>query len=169
MTGAVGFLDLTEVIVPASLAEYANGHLRRVGKDGNEGFALWAGERHGSIFYVTECIIPAQSGLRYEGGVCVRVEADELFRLNVHLYEAGLQLVAQLHSHPGDAYHSDTDDAFPIATVSGALSLVIPDFAREPFALDRCAVYRLLPARGWVGLSDEESSALIIIDDDEED
>ena len=35
------------------------------------------------------------------------------------------------------------DDALPIATTVGCLSLVIPNFAREPFALDQCAVYRL--------------------------
>ena len=163
---AAGFLTLTELIVPASLAEFANEHLRRVGRDGYEGFALWAGMREGDVFQVTECIIPAQSGLRYEDGVCVRVDGDELYRLSVHLYEAELQLVAQLHSHPGSAYHSDTDDAFPIATTAGAFSLVIPDFATAPFALDRCAIYRLIPGEGWVELCGEALSIIQVVDDD---
>ena len=156
-----GFLDLERVLVPMSLATSANEHLRRVGRDGYEGFALWAGRREGSSFHVLETVIPAQQGIRSEEGVCVTVNGDELFRINVHLYERGLALVAQLHSHPGEAYHSDTDDAFPIATTSGALSLVVPDFAVRAFSLDRCAVYRLLPGRGWVGLPPPEVRRLI--------
>jgi len=166
---STGFLALTQVVVPVSLADFANEHLRRVGRDGYEGFALWAGVREEEVFHVTECIIPAQSGLRYENGVCVRVEGDELFRLSVHLFEAGLQLVAQLHSHPGSAYHSDTDDTFPIATTAGAFSLVVPDFACAPFALDRCAVYRLIPGDGWVELCGDELSIIQVVEDDGED
>lgn len=158
-----GFLALERVIVPSSLADYANQHLRRVGLQGYEGFALWAGKQEGSLFTVTECIIPVQSGMRYEDGVCVRVDGDELFRINVHLYRSGLQLIAQLHSHPTDAYHSETDDTFPIATTAGALSLVIPDFAARPFELSRCAVYRLIPSLGWVGLSPAEVARLVQI------
>ena len=160
-----GFLTLTRVVVPSSLADYANENLRRIGRDGCEGFALWAGVREDDVFHVTECIIPAQSALRYGDGVCVRVEGDELFKLSVHLFEAGLQLVAQLHSHPGNAYHSETDDTFPIATTVGAFSLVVPHFARAPFALDRCAIYRLLPDDGWVELQGDQLSILEIVDE----
>jgi hypothetical protein len=163
-----GFLTLTRVVVPASLADYANESLRRIGRDGYEGFALWAGVREGDVFYVTECIVPAQSGLRNGDGVCVRVEGDELFKLSVHLFESGLQLVAQLHSHPGDAYHSETDDTFPIATTVGAFSLVVPHFASSPFALERCAIFRLLPSEGWVELRGDQVSILEIVADDGE-
>jgi hypothetical protein len=36
----------------------------------------------------------------------------------------------QVHTHPGDAFHSATDDAYPIIHTVGFLSLVLPDFAR---------------------------------------
>jgi hypothetical protein len=160
-TISAGLMDVERVIVPLSLADAANEHLRRVGQEGYEGFALWTGRREGPVFRVLETIIPAQRGIRSEEGVCVRVDGDELFRLNVHLYERGYSLIAQLHSHPGAAYHSDTDDAFPIATTSGALSLVIPDFAVHPFSLDTCAVYRLLPGHGWVGVRPDDVRDLI--------
>ena len=35
----------------------------------------------------------------------------------------------QVHTHPGEAFHSPTDDAFPIIHTTGFLSLVIPNFA----------------------------------------
>jgi hypothetical protein len=62
-------------------------------------------------------------------------------------------LIAQIHSHPSEAYHSETDDTYPIATTAGALSIVVPDFAIRPFRLNDCAVYRLLPKQGWVHVS----------------
>ena len=77
-----------------------------------------------------------------------------------------MQLIAQLHSHPGEAYHSELDDELPIATTAGCLSLVVPDFAREPFALRRCAVYRLMPGKGWGKLTGAETSRLISVIDD---
>lgn len=146
----VGFLDLEELRVPRRLADEAQAHLRAVGRRGNEGFALWVGRRAGGTFQVDETIIPEQRGIQSASGVCVTVGSEELFRINRYLYSTRRQLVAQIHSHPTDAYHSETDDAFPIATTAGAFSLVVPDFAVRPFSLDDCAIYRLVPGDGWL-------------------
>jgi hypothetical protein len=153
------------VRVPRRCVEEAHSHLALVGRKGLEGFALWAGVHSGSTFHVRDTIIPEQTGLRTDLGVCVTVDGRELHRINVWLYNHGLTLVAQLHSHPTEAYHSDTDDTYPIATVTGSLSLVIQDFARPPFSLRRCAVYRLLPPNGWVKLSPDAAEGLITIED----
>ena len=147
-----GLLGVASVLIPRSLTLAANDHLRHVGRRGCEGFALWAGKRNGAVFTVSETIIPEQSALRSGQGICVTVDGDELFRLNVHLYERELEVIAQIHSHPGEAYHSETDDTFPIATTSGAFSLVVPDFAVHPFALELCAAYRLIPGEGWAAV-----------------
>lgn len=147
---ATGFLDLEALHVPRRLADAAQHHLRLVGRQGNEGFALWIGRRAGHVFHVDETVIPEQRGLQFASGVCVTVGSEELFRINKYLYATGRQLVAQLHSHPTDAYHSETDDTFPIATTAGAFSLVIPDFAVRPFSLEECAIYRLVPDNGWL-------------------
>jgi len=148
--GATGFLDLEELVVPRHLADVAQAHLRAVGRRGNEGFALWIGRRNENAFRVEETLIPEQRGLRFNSGVCVTVGSEELFRINRYLYSTGRQLVAQIHSHPTEAYHSETDDSYPIATTAGAFSLVVPDFAVRPFSLDECAVYRLVPGDGWL-------------------
>lgn len=63
------------------------------------------------------------------------------------LYDNGQRLGAQVHSHPTRAYHSDTDDAYPIATQRGALSLV-PHFATDGIRGRGVATYRLT-ASGW--------------------
>lgn len=161
MTSGIGFLDLARVVVPRRLADVAQGHLRAVGQRGCEGFALWAGRLRDDAFVVEETIIPRQSGLHVNGGVCVTVGGDELFRINRHLYERRLSLIAQIHSHPSEAYHSYTDDSYPIATTIGALSLVVPDFAARPFALEDTAIYRLCADGIWEELTYAAACSLI--------
>jgi hypothetical protein len=159
-----GLLDIARVEVPLQWALKAHAHLRRVGEYGAEGFALWAGGRDGTTFRVRETVIPAQREIRdRRGGVGVFVDGTELHRLNLWLYEHDMMLIAQIHSHPGEAYHSPTDDSFPIATAAGSLSLVVPNFARAPFALDDCAVYRLSVSGDWVEVNAVEACKLIVV------
>jgi hypothetical protein len=64
--------------------------------------------------------------------------------------------LARIHSHPGPAFHSPTDDANPALTHEGAISIVAPFFGLGlRHGLDACAVYvrhgpvwRELPADG---------------------
>jgi len=60
--------------------------------------------------------------------------------------------VSRIHSHPGEAFHSATDDRNPALRFEGALSIVVPYFglaARE--GLDPCAVF-VRRQRRWVEL-----------------
>jgi hypothetical protein len=41
----------------------------------------------------------------------------------------------QIHTHPHTAFHSSTDDAWPLIHTPGFLSLVIPDFAQGEIGL----------------------------------
>lgn len=160
-----GLLDIGRVLVPRELADAAQEHLREAGDLGFEGLALWAGRREGDLFLVEQTIIPKQRGLRSEDGVCYHVDADELHRINRHLYEHGHTLIAQLHSHPDEAYHSPVDDEYAIAATNGALSLVVPDFAVRPFDLMECATYRLIPDSGWTRLQSGQVEQLIVMID----
>ena len=160
-----GLLDIREVRVPHDAVVQSHAHLRRVGLEGFEGLALWVGTRDGDAFQVRETVVPRQRGSRTAHGVCVTIDAAELHRLNLWLYETRFTIVAQLHSHPTDAYHSDTDDEFPIATLVGSLSLVVPDFAAAPFALRRCATYRLQRDGSWAALAAAEVESLVRIVD----
>lgn len=144
--------DLQRVIafeVPREKALEAEKALRRAGAEGYECFVLWTGIVQEGVFRARTTRVPEQTGYRLNEGVCVRVEAPALHRLNVDLFDAGEQLAIQAHTHPGLAYHSATDDAFPIATQLGALSLVVPDFAMRGLLPPDVALYRLYE-RGWV-------------------
>jgi hypothetical protein len=141
--------NVTEVLTPWRVVEETQTHLRRAGAEGLEGMALWAGQLTDSRFEVRAAIIPQQQGHRTEHGLAVSVPGSELHRINMWLHRNKLRLIAQIHSHPTDAYHSDTDDRYAIATALGSLSIVVPDFSVRPFALDDCAAFRLSMPSWW--------------------
>ncbi len=122
--------------------------LREAGRAGYERFVLWSGVMGGDVFEVLSIVVPAQTAYKLETGLCVRVAGDELHRLNRWLYEQGETLGIQVHSHPTRAYHSETDDAYPIVTQVGALSVVVPHFCRHGLLTRGTATYRLSTA-GW--------------------
>jgi hypothetical protein len=153
--------SIIRVDVPVRVTEESNAHLREMGRSRMEGFCLWAGMRLDDVFKVSHCIVPRQTAYRTTEGVFVRVDEEGLHELNVWLYENGVNLIAQLHSHPTEAYHSELDDTFPITTQIGSFSLVIPDFASQPFDLQNCAVYRLSGSSEWRFLPHEEARQII--------
>ncbi len=146
---APSLTTVVEVRLPRPLADQTQAHLRQSGRRGLEGMALWAGELDAEVFSVRTVIVPQQQGHRTEHGLAVSVPGAELHRINMWLRRERLRLIAQIHSHPTEAYHSETDDRYAIATALGAFSLVVPDFAVRPFALDDCAAYRLSRRPWW--------------------
>jgi hypothetical protein len=64
--------------------------------------------------------------------------------------------LASLHTHPGNAFHSDTDDTNMLFSHHGAISIVIPNFGRDPIDLGECSVNELRHGRGWIELDAAE-------------
>ena len=164
--GAEGLLPLERIVVPRSAIGRSQTCLRAAGKLGNEAIALWVGQWDGSSFHVREALCPRQYAVRSCSGCCVVVDHVELFALNRYLDEHAMMIGAQIHSHPRDAYHSDTDDQFPIATVLGSFSVVVPNFATDEVILEQCAVYRLLAAGQWSLIEPSTIRSLFHIEED---
>lgn len=155
--------DITELRVPVQVIMDGYEFMRSAGRLRLEGMVLWAGKQRDRIFTVTELIVPKQQGLSTADGVCAIVEADELARLNMHLYRNSLELVAQVHTHPTEAYHSLTDDEYAIATTIGCFSIVVPNFAVVNYALAQCAVYRLDFGGEWLEVDESQAPNRIVV------
>jgi hypothetical protein len=136
--------------------------LREAGREGHERFTLWTGTKRGERFSVDHLYVPPQRGYQFDDGLCVRVGADALHELNVWLYRNQQVLGVQIHTHPQQAYHSETDDTYPIVTTLGGLSLVVPRFAREGLLSRGLAVYRL-SADGWIRQPANATSSLLSV------
>lgn len=129
--------------------------LKHFGRRGYEGFGLWVGQIQGPRASITDLLVPPQRSLKGEDGVGYFLEAETLFDLNVYLSNKQLRLIAQVHSHPTEAYHSAADDRYAIATAVGSFSVVVPDFGFCEPALSSWAVYRLSKV-GWGRLGDRQ-------------
>lgn len=122
--------------------------LRDAGHQGFERFVLWTGTANGDRFRVQTTYVPSQNSYKLQEGLCVRVDGSELHKLNVWLYQQGETLAVQIHSHPHEAYHSETDDSYPIVTELGGLSIVVPEFCRDGLFCANTVAYRLT-SLGW--------------------
>lgn len=123
--------------------------LREVGNRGFECFGLWLGTVEPDEVHIGTLQIPAQRSSHVSEGCQVTVDGDELFRISVLAHELNQLVCAQVHSHPGLAYHSNLDDVAPLVSIAGALSIVVPNFADDPLDLAAWATFRLQGDGSW--------------------
>lgn len=152
--------SIEQFVIPRDVTRLTDDLLRTAGQEGLEAFVLWSGLTNGGRFSVTSVHHPRQTSYKLPEGLCVRVDGDALHRLNIELFERRELLGVQVHTHPTDAYHSDTDDTYPIVTQLGGLSIVVPEFARDGTDGAEIAVFRL-GVRGWDHLSESVVEELI--------
>jgi hypothetical protein len=144
----VSLLSITEFCVTSEVTKVTTTALRDAGEGGYELFALWTGVIQEQRFVVTNVHVPRQYSVRSDIGASVQVPGDELHRLNIWLFQHQQTLGVQVHSHPDAAYHSATDDSFPIVTVLGGLSIVVPHFGRDGVLGAESKAFRLTVG-GW--------------------
>jgi proteasome lid subunit RPN8/RPN11 len=66
-----------------------------------------------------------------------------------------LQVVGQLHTHPGIAYHSEGDERGVRIRYRGYVSIVLPDYGSRLPSLQGIAIFVYEPGAGFVPLSAE--------------
>jgi len=140
--------------------------MREYGAQGWEVLVLWLGhvDSVSGVANVVRAFVPKQNPISGEDGVGYFVESDTLFHLNKDLSETGLRLIAQVHSHPREAFHSDADDRYAIVTTNGGLSLVVPNFGHATPDPTAWAVFRL-HGRDWRQLKRDDVGMLIEVRD----
>ena len=128
-----------------------------------EGTALWVGTPRGSDVVIVRLFVPEQVARSDEFGASVDLTPHAHYTLTDHL-EQDERFYVRIHAHPREAYHSQRDDENAILTHEGALSVVVPHFARAPIDLQRCAVYSYGRQWGWLRLDpDEIRSAFTVV------
>jgi len=159
-----GLVKIQKILLPLKHIEIIYEHLRSVGHNGVEGIALLLGKfEDEEKFIITASLIPKQEAYRTESGLFYYVGGEELHRINRWAYENKLSLIAQIHSHPGEAYHSSLDDAYAIMSIVGGFSIVIPNFAFGPIDIKLWETYRLSPSSEWKHVAYKEVQKLFEI------
>lgn len=114
-------------IIAASEAAFRRG--------AHEVFALWTGPLHfeGADCPIRRCVVPAQSPGVTRRGVYVHIHGDELSRIQVDNYHRGERSIIQLHTHPSaDVRMSALDREWEVVKHDGALSIIVPNYCRQP-------------------------------------
>lgn len=149
---------LRNYVVPRPVIEATQAFLFARGLEGVEAVAVWIGHvLDDTRGVITDVYVPEQIARRSEYGVSVEVTQEGLTRL-ISLLEPGTFVLCRVHSHPSAAYHSDLDDLNMLISHQGAISIVVPDFARDPIVLEQCSVNELIHGHGWRELSNAEIS-----------
>lgn len=123
--------------------------LHRAGAREHEGIVLWLGHRGRDLSPVKLAYEPIHTAdIDY-----FHIPPEGMRALMKQLGDHDVSVLAQVHTHPGAAFHSEADDKWAIVRHKGALSLVLPNFARNirPVNfLPHAAVFSLTAANEWV-------------------
>jgi Prokaryotic homologs of the JAB domain len=137
----------TKVVVGEGLLAETFAHLRGCGSGRRECVCYWSGAiaRPGRIDRVLHPTHTATARHYEVDGAWL----DETWR---SLAREEREIVVQVHTHGTRAFHSETDDEFPVVSTAGFLSLVVPDFADGEVGLGGAYLARLEADGSWTGL-----------------
>jgi hypothetical protein len=139
---------MLRVACPSAVVGATIDALRESGARGHEGIVLWLGRRRGDEVELVAAYVPEHTA-RHD---MFHIPPSGMRKLQAHLRAHRWMIGAQVHSHPGHAFHSRADDDWAIVRHVGALSIVAPYFARHlttgSFMAD-CATYELDEANRW--------------------
>lgn len=109
-----------------------------------EGIVYWFGLELDSQAVVTSLVVPDADTSHGDVVTSAAANAEAL----TAIVGTSLILIGQVHSHPrANVRHSVIDDRDTYAQFPGALSVVVPFFARQGVHLDRCGIHRHIGGR----------------------
>jgi hypothetical protein len=106
----------------------------------HERVVYWAGKQGVDHLVITTGIAPHAVTSRGSFRTSARANADMIGVLAAR----GIEIIAQVHTHPGDYVdHSEGDNEDALMPFQGFLSVVVPSYARRGvWPLTRCGVHR---------------------------
>ncbi|MFP5232689.1 MAG: hypothetical protein ACLGQX_08660 [Acidobacteriota bacterium] len=88
----------------------------------------------------------------YATGVCV-LHGDAFAKLWATCRKKKMTVVADAHTHPGEAFQSSSDKANPMVARPGHIAIIIPDYARLPIRLRQLGIYEYCGQHEWIARS----------------
>ncbi len=130
-----------QIYIPYTIIEKTLQLIKKYGKKFTEGFVLWVASENSDFYKVKDVWEPKQQN----SFISYYIPEEEVHKLNVKIYKKKLILIAQIHSHPSYAYHSQTDDDYAIIHLPNLFSIVIPYFGNIDNSefFEKCAIFQL--------------------------
>jgi hypothetical protein len=130
--------------IPAHVLDLTFAHFRQCGGGERECQALWTSP-WSRVEQIDRVVHPKHVAHAYG----FQLDSDWLTSFWNELADTRRGVRVQIHTHPREAFHSKTDDAYPIIHKPGFLSLVMPDFAMGPIGFEQAYLTQLQPDGSW--------------------
>lgn len=132
---SISYPDIgAEFNIPEEIWNLTVENLRSFGDQNSEGLVFWGGIVSGDSIQVSGLYI-----LNHKPqGRSVVVTPEESRWLLKTLRHRDEKLVAQVHSHPGEAFHSKGDNERAASFHLGFLSIVLPNYAVNVHTISEC-------------------------------
>ncbi len=155
---------ISQIRVPRTILEKTAQHIAAFATRGQECMVFWSGKLVGhNKAHISSCICPEQR----TSFVTIEIPLRETARVHHLLAMREEFLFVQVHSHPGDAFHSATDDIYPITHKPGFISIVVPYFCSEGIMdLARCFVVEHVRCGRWRRLDPSEIERRFVVVDE---
>lgn len=125
------------------------GELHYRGKGYHESGAFLLGCRHGERRRITRFVYYDDLDPHcFDTGI-VRFSGTSYGPIWQLCREMNLQVVADIHTHPGAAAQSAADQAHPMVATSGHIALIAPNFAQEIVSVYELGIYEYIGAHRW--------------------
>lgn len=122
--------------------------LKQAGEINIECVVLWLANKQNGILNVQSVYRPQQTAdIDY-----FHIPQESVSALFKHLLQNRLMVAAQVHTHPGRAFHSSADDTWAIIRHVGGLSIVLPNFAATAVPgnfIRNSSLFRLSESNHW--------------------
>lgn len=138
--------------------------LRERGKDRTqESGAFLLGHRHGNRARVTHYVLYDDLDPNCLRSGIVRFDGRYFGALWEICRARSVEVVADIHVHPGSSRQSDADRHHPMISCTGHIALILPDYAQEPISRQRIGIYKYRGDKQWTTVPAFERSRFLQI------
>ncbi|WP_022696343.1 Mov34/MPN/PAD-1 family protein [Euryhalocaulis caribicus] len=112
----------TRFLIPESCFRNLVTYLNDASTQGHEGVVLFLGKGNGETKVALQCVQPKATTTQGS----FKISSAEMAKVINLATDLDLEIIAQVHTHPREAFHSKGDDEGARIRYEGYLSLVIP-------------------------------------------
>jgi proteasome lid subunit RPN8/RPN11 len=154
-----------QLIVPGAVLRDTLAGLRDRSAGWRESAAIWAGDVQDERWSAREVMFHHELCDDHGGPLSLELSEAAKFNLYRELAERGLRLVSLVHTHPHQWVDlSPVDQANQLSSRVGFWSVVIPDYAVEPWDIPRMG-FHVRTHRGWRRLTPSAMRCRVVIED----
>lgn len=95
--------------------------------------------------------------MAYASGECV-LHGTSFARLWAMCRDRNLSVVADIHTHPREAFQSAADRTNPMVAIAGHIAIIVPDFASGPDLKGRLKIFEYRGQHSWTERSPAQAT-----------